>query len=79
MECDDGKKQVAIEVNQERLRWCPDCGQVEIDNPEVNLQIIRRGDARCTRPIEEWVRGTAEDRNRYFGARFERVWTQRKF
>jgi hypothetical protein len=64
--------------DHDRFRWCPDCGQVELDDPEVNLQVIRRGDARCTTPIEEWMRGTAEDCNRHFGAEFESVRAQRK-
>jgi hypothetical protein len=53
-------------MNPDRLRWCPDCGQVEIDEPGVD-QVIRRGDDRCTEPQEEWPRGSVQECNRYFG------------
>jgi hypothetical protein len=60
-------------MNLDRLRWCPVCGRVEIDDPGVYPRVIRRGDDRCSTPAGEWKRGSAEDCDLYFGDRFEKI------
>ena len=49
------------------LRWCPECGQVEID--ETGL-VLRKGDDKCPNPVEVWQRGSLSEGNQYFCSRF---------
>ena len=53
------------------VRWCPRCGQVEIDVPVTEgLAPMRPGDPKCAVPQEEWMRATWWNVNRYFADRF---------
>ena len=55
------------------LRWCPDCGQVELDVIHASATVVRAGDGRCRAHTEEWPRGTAQECNEFFGDRYPPV------
>jgi hypothetical protein len=52
------------------LRWCPVCGQTELDVQAVNPPVFRRGKDKCETTEEKWIRGSVAECNSYFGARF---------
>ena len=39
------------------LRWCPDCGQVELDIIHTSATVVRAGDGRCRAHTEDWPHG----------------------
>jgi hypothetical protein len=52
------------------LRWCPVCGQTELDVQDPNAPVFRRGKDRCETTEEKWIRGTPAECNSYFGDGF---------
>jgi hypothetical protein len=51
------------------LRWCPQCGRVEIET-ELQSRPIREGDPECGLEQKQWHRGTLAECNQYFAGRF---------
>jgi hypothetical protein len=48
-------------MEQQKLRWCPQCGQVEVDELGAHPKVIRKGDDRCEVPKEDWKRGNSTE------------------
>jgi len=51
------------------LRWCPQCGRVDVDS-NAELLPIRVGDTQCPREQARWSRGTLVECNKQFAGRF---------
>jgi hypothetical protein len=56
------------------LRWCPQCGRVEIDT-EHRLKPIRAGNPGCALEADQWHRGTLAECNEYFAGTFRHIAT----